>query len=94
MNGVEIETRNYSGHVFSEFYVQRNPGLAPGWFVFGRNAEKYGRLPDGRGAYVMLCARPDVRPRRHPHYNGQVRRGWHLKRQAQAVADAMNRGER
>lgn len=92
MNGVEIQTVNYSGHTFTDYFVAPNRGNAPGWFVYGRNAEKYGKLPDGRGAYVALVARPDVKPHRHPHYNCQVRRGWHTKREAQAIADAMNAG--
>lgn len=89
-DSVEVETVNYSGHTFGEFYVSRDHGHAPGWFVFGRNAEKYGTHPDGRGAYVMLCARPAVPPRKHPHYNAPVRRGWRTKREAQAVADRLN----
>lgn len=85
-----LETVNYSGHAFSAFYVRRDPGHGPGWYVFGRNAEKYGRKDDGSGAYVMRCAWPDRKPRRHPHYNGLVQAGWRLKREAQAVADALN----
>lgn len=94
MHGVLIETRNYSGHVFSDFFVDRAAGLAPGWFVYGRNSEKYGTRPDGRGAYVSLCARPDVKPRRLKHWNGPVQRGWRTKAEAQMVADHMNRGKR
>jgi hypothetical protein len=90
--GVEIETVNYSGHSFSDFEARQDTSRGPGWFVFGRNAEKYGTRTDGKGAYVMLCARPSVAPRRHQHYNGMVRRGWHTKREAQVVADAMNAG--
>lgn len=94
MQGVLIETTNYSGHTFADFYAERRPGHAPGWFVSGRNSEKYGTHADGKGAYVMLCARPDVKARRHPHFNGAVQRGWRTKREAQAVADRMNAGER
>jgi hypothetical protein len=85
-----LETTNYSGHVFSDFYVRRDPGYGPGWFVFGRNSEKYGTIADGSGAYVKRCAWPDRPPRRHVHYNGQVQHGWRLKRDAQAVADRLN----
>ncbi|QAY80462.1 hypothetical protein [Sphingosinicella sp. BN140058] len=86
----EIETVNYSGHRFSAFHVRQAPESAPGWFVFGRNSEKYGTNRDGSGAYIMLCARPAVRRRHHPFYNGPVRRGWHRKRDAQLIADTMN----
>jgi len=88
--GIDLVTANYDGHRFDDFYVSRDTSSAPGWFVFGRNAEKYGRRADGKGAYVMLCGRPDVPARRHPHYNGPVRRGWHRKCEAQAVADYLN----
>jgi hypothetical protein len=84
-----FDNTNYSGHDFRNFFVSRDHS-GPGWYIFGRNSEKYGTLPNGRGAYVKLCARPDVKPRRHPHYNGKVRRGWRLKRDAQAVADRLN----
>lgn len=94
MKGVLIETRNYSGHLFGDFHARRDGATGPGWYVYGRNSEKYGTRPDGSGAYVMLCARPDVPPRRHPHYNAPVQRGWRTKAEAQMVADAMNRGER
>lgn len=93
MTGVEIETVNYSGHSFSDFYVSKDAGHAPGWFVYGRNSEKYGKRQDGSGAYVMLCARPAVKPRRHPHYNCRVRRGWSTKREAQVIAGRLNAGE-
>lgn len=92
--GIVVETVNYSGHVFADFHARRDPSTAPGWFVFGRNGEKYGRLRDGDGAYIMLCARPEVAPRRHPHYNGPVQRGWHRKSEAQAVADHLNEASR
>jgi len=39
----------------------------------------------------MLCARPDVKPRRHRHYNVPVQPGFHTLREAQAVAAEMNR---
>ena len=88
---VELKTITYSGHIFSDFYAQRSPSDGPGWFIYGRNAEKYGRKPDGEGAYVMLCARPDVKAQRSRGYNGQVRRGFRNRAEAQAVADCLNR---
>lgn len=91
LENVLIQTINYRGHEFRNFFVAQSPAQGPGWYVFGRNSEKYGTLPNGDGAYVMLCARPDVPPRSHRHYNGQVRRGWHTKREAQAAADQLNR---
>lgn len=81
----EIRTVNYKGDVFNCFYVRQDPSTGPGWYVFGRN-EKY----DGR--YIMLCARPNVKERRHPYYNKLVRRGWHTKREANAIAKEMNGG--
>jgi hypothetical protein len=86
----ELETENYSGHTFSDFFVQRDTSRGPGWFVFGRNGEKYGRKPNGEGAYIMLCARPNVRARRHVHYNGLVKRGWNTKREARTVIEFLN----
>ena len=91
--GVELRAVNYSGHTFANFFPQRDSAGGPGWYVYGRNSEKYGVKADGKGAYVMLCARPSVAPRRHPHYNVKVRRGWHTRREAQAVADYLNKVE-
>lgn len=89
MQGVAFEPVNYSGHTFADFEVRRDH-KGPGWFIFGRNSEKYGRLPDGRGAYVKLCAWPDRPRRRVRGWNAPVQCGWPRKRDAQAVADAMN----
>jgi hypothetical protein len=91
MEDFTFDPVNYSGHVFSGYFVRRDPASGPGFYVYGRNSEKYGTRPDGLGAYVKLCARPAVRPRRHPHYNAAVQRGWKRKRDAQAVADFLNR---
>lgn len=88
---IDLVTTNYDGHAFDDFFVSRDTSSAPGWFVFGRNSEKYGRRDDGKGAYIMLCARPDVPPRRHQHYNGPVQRGWPRKADAQAIADHLNK---
>ena len=85
----ELVTVNYSGHTFADFYVSRTHS-DPGWFVFGRNSEKYGTRSDCKGAYTMLCARPIVKPRRNSHYNGTVRMGWKTRAEAQAVADKLN----
>ena len=70
------------------FYVARDTTRAPGWYIFG--AEKYGRRPDGKGAYVMLCAWPNMPARKRFRYNGPVKRGWRLKREAMAVAVYLN----
>lgn len=85
-----IQTTNWRGDKFADFYPAKDPSTGPGWYVFGRNCERYGAHKDGKGAYIMLCARPDVAPRNHPHYNIKVRRGWHTRREAQAVADGLN----
>jgi hypothetical protein len=87
----ELETVNYSGHTFADFYPRRDPATGPGWYVFGRNTVKYGVLADGTGAYVMLCARPAVTARKHRYYNCDVRRGWYTKREAQQIVDSLNR---
>ena len=85
-DGVEYATGpDYRGREYDRFHARPDYGLAPGWFVFGRNPEYGDNL-------VMLRARPDVKARQHPHFNGKVRRGWHTKREAQAIADAMNAG--
>jgi len=91
VEGIQVNAKSYSGEAFSDFYARRDPSSGPGWYVFGRDCTKYGTLPDGRGAYVGLCARPAVKPRRHPHYTGLVQRGWRTHREAQAIADWLNR---
>lgn len=77
---------DYKGRVYREFFVSKDPGLAPGWFVYGRCRNEYG--PNG---IIFLVGRPAVKPRKHPHYNVKIRRGWHSKREAQAYADQLNR---
>lgn len=84
--GVEVNTENYGGYHFADFFARRDPATGPGWYVYGRNSEKYGTKADGTGIYVMLCARPSVKARRHRHYNCLVRRGWATKGEAEAVA--------
>lgn len=89
-----FDNTNYSGHVFNEDYYIAECNEGPGWYIFGRNSEKYGKFPDGRGVYVMLIARPDLPPRAHKHYNGKVRRGWRRKHEAKAALAALYRAER
>lgn len=85
---------NHEGYVFTDFEARQSKCDGPGWFVFGSNIEKYGiHRASGKGYYIKLCARPDVKARAHPHYNGKVRRGWRTKREAQEVADWLNRGK-
>lgn len=74
---------DYRGRFFDRFHAHTDPAGGPGWYVFGRNPEYGDRM-------VKLVARPNVKPRKHPHYNGPVRRGWHLKRDAVAVAKYLN----
>lgn len=71
----------YDGSIFSDFYVTKCPNL-PGWFIYGRNSQKYGVSADGTGAYVMLCGYRVEK--RHRHYNGKVRHGWRTKAEAEA----------
>ena len=83
---VEFENINYSGHKFDRFEARKGSGSdGPGWFIYGFNDEKYGPKQ-----YVKLVARPDVPPRKHPHYNIRVRAGWKTKAAAQQIADALN----
>lgn len=77
---------DYKGRMFGPpFYVSRQDGYAPGWFVLGSNEEYGGRLR-------KIVARPNVPARNYKYWNGQVRRGWWLKREAQVVADMLNKG--
>lgn len=80
---VIVKTVDYRGRTFDGFYACKSATDGPGFYVFGGNAEYNGRLR-------MLCARPDVKPRRYKYYNGKVQRGWNTKREAQAIADNMN----
>lgn len=63
-------------------HVRRDPVTGPGWYIFARRPE-YG------GRYVRLVARPDLPPRRHPHYSGKVHRGWRTRREAARICDAL-----
>lgn len=81
---VEITLTGFRGGHFSKFYARRSSVDGPGFYVYGTNPAYCGR-------YVMPCARPDVPPRRHRHYNVKVRAGWRTLREAKAVADEMNR---
>lgn len=80
-----ITVRDYRGRSYADFHARRDHGSAPGWFVFGRNHEWYG------GHLVTVCARPDNKPRHRPNWNGKLAAGWRTKREAQAVADMLNR---
>ena len=72
---------DYRGRVFSDFYVSTNPAHGPGWYVFGRNEARN---------VIKVCAQPNVTPRKHPHYNIRVRRGFKTMREAQACANFLN----
>ena len=80
--GMVFSAVDYRGRVFADFHARKDPSFGPGWFIFGRNAEYDGRL-------VRNCGRPDVKPRKHPHYNGRVYRGWATKRACQAAIASM-----
>lgn len=86
----EFHDENASGYRFSNFFVSRDSGRGPGWYVFGRNCEKYGTNQLGEGRYIKNCAKPNVPMRHYKHWNGLIGRGWHTKREAQAVADFLN----
>lgn len=85
---IATEIKNYSGHVFIEDpEVRKDGSTGPGWFIFARNSEKYGKFPNGKGAYVKLVAWPDGKRRYHVHYNSPVLHGWRLKRDAQKALE-------
>lgn len=83
-----FDTIGYDGTVFRDFYVRRDPSSGPGWFIFGRDPNKYGVDEQGRGRYIKLCGWRTVR--RHPHYNVPVRHGW--RRKADAAVALANLG--
>lgn len=89
MRDYNFSNVGYDGSVFTDFYVAKDPCHGPGWFIFGRNKVKYGVHADGSGAYVKNCAYRYAR--HHRHYNGRVNHGWMRKRDAQAVADQLNK---
>lgn len=86
---IATEIKGYDGSVFIEDpEVRRDRSMGPGFFIFARNSEKYGKRPDGKGNYVKRVAWPDGKRRYHVHYNGPVLHGWRLKRDAEkALAD-------
>ena len=64
-----------------DFWLAHDASSGPGWYVFGRCAS----------GVIKIVAQPHVSPRRHPHYNIRVRRGWHRKRDAAAIASLLAR---
>ena len=89
MQPIPLRVINWRGDRFSDFYPEKNR-LGSGWAVFGRNSERYGVDAQGRGCYVMECARPDKPRRKMPNWNGEVYVGFRTKREAQEVADRLN----
>lgn len=80
-NAIIVDIVDYKGREFdTDFHVGRDPAHGPGWYVFGRCSI------DG---VIKVVARPNVKLRRHPHYNCKVRRGWQTKTMAQAVANSL-----
>lgn len=85
--GMNFSSEGYDGLKFGAFYVDKGASAeGPGWFIYGRNCEKYGRNAFGDGAYHMLCGY--VREGTARHYNGKVRIGWRTKRAAQQALAA------
>lgn len=80
---MNFSNEGYDGSLFHDFYVARDPITGPGWFIFGRNKEKYGVSANGKGRYGMLCGYRVHKGARN--YNGQVRHGWRTKREALAA---------
>lgn len=81
---VEFTRTDYAGRLYGDFHARRSASDGPGWYVYGRCPHAYG------GRLVNVCARPAVQPRKHPHYNGPIRRGFRTLREAAAVAAALN----
>jgi hypothetical protein len=83
LQGIKIQTSDYKGRVYSDFYPAQD-SIIPGWIVMGKG-EEYG------GMLRMICARPDVKERRYKYINGKISRGFRTRREAQAIANAMNK---
>lgn len=88
---IDYRPVNYSGHAFTDLEPRKDSTIAPGWFIFGRNAEKYGTLPNGNGAYVALVARPCGHGRKSPNYNGEIAPGYPTRAMALAAIETINR---
>jgi hypothetical protein len=85
IEGAVIETVDYKGRAYKDFYPLRNM-FGPGWYVAGRNYDWYG------GHLVHpYCGMPDRKPRLWRNYNTRSVNGWKTKREAQGIADAMNK---
>lgn len=81
---IDISFNDYKNRMFTrDLKVRRDPVSGPGWYVFASSVPGVGRDHYG-GGVVKMIARPKVKPRKHPHYNVKVRRGWHT--QAEALA--------
>lgn len=77
-----LENVDHKGRVFNrDVRVLRDPSTGPGWYVFAKDAQS---------DVIKLIARPDVSPRKHPHYNLRVMRGWLTKREAENVASIVS----
>lgn len=74
---------DYAGRYYDRFYAERDHS-GPGWYIFGRNPQYGGRL-------IRLIARPNVKPRVHPHYNIKIRRGFRTRREAEMVVEFLNK---
>jgi hypothetical protein len=90
-NPCEFHNVNYDGYRFTDFFVRKAPEIGPGFYIYGRNKKKYGTKANGDGFYTMLCVRPHVKARKHPHYNCAIRRGFSRKWIAQEIADSLNK---
>ena len=74
---------DYAGREFCGEYYVTPAYSAPGWVI-----NQYAYAPGGF-PLVRIAARPNVAPRKYKHFNGQRRRGWHTKREAEAVLKAL-----
>ena len=85
---IVLEDTNCSGHIFRDFEPVK-ASFGAGWLIYGHNSQKYGTKPDGKGGYVKICAWPD-KPKRIRYYNRPAYSGFKTKREALAVANALN----
>jgi hypothetical protein len=82
---------DHRGRVYRGFYAARRRSDGPGWRVYGTCLPGIGYACYG-GAVTALIAEPQGGPiRRWPGWNIRIRAGWRARRDAQAVADTLNR---
>ncbi|MDR3502943.1 MAG: hypothetical protein P4L79_10195 [Legionella sp.] len=90
VHDIVVETKGYDGYIFIESAFARKGCPEPGWFIFARNGEKYGRgLETGKGNYIKMVAWPNLPLRHMKHYNGLVKRGFKSRKAALAAMEQL-----